>query len=83
VNSGSDTPELYFLRIFKDNFEEYQTEGMPFLTREEAWLEASRAAGEIIKDMAGAMHPFTDWRMDVTNEAGSLVCRLSFKTEQF
>ncbi len=75
--------EVYFFRVFTDGIERNRTEGISFASREEAWQEASTSSGEILREMDGRMHIGLDWRMDVTNSAGDLIYRLSFKTEKF
>nr|WP_202966308.1 hypothetical protein [Treponema endosymbiont of Eucomonympha sp.] len=33
-----------------------------------AWVEATRTAGEMIKNLDGKLKPGRDWRMEVTDE---------------
>jgi len=75
--------EVYFFRVFTDGIERHRTEGIAFPSKEEAWHEASTSSGEILREMDGKMHVGMDWRMDVTNAAGDVIYRLSFKTEEF
>ena len=36
-----------------------------------AWKEATRATGEILKQIDGSLEPEREWRMHVTNDAVS------------
>jgi nitrate reductase beta subunit len=36
--------------------------------KEEAWAEATRIAGGMIRDIDGKLRPGQDWRMEVTDE---------------
>jgi Domain of unknown function (DUF6894) len=74
---------IYFFRVFTNDVGRHETEGLVFASKEDAWQEATNSTGEIIRDMDGNMHPGMDWRMDVTNAAGTLIYRLSFKAEEF
>jgi hypothetical protein len=78
----SNLEKIYFLRVFTNGIERHKTEGLAFLSDEEAWHEASTSAGEIIREMDGKMHPGLDWRMDVTDATGQLIFRFSFKAEE-
>jgi hypothetical protein len=75
--------EVYFFRVFTDGIERHRSEGIAFPSKEEAWQEASTSSGEILREMDGKMHVGMDWRMDVSNAAGDVLYRLSFKTEGF
>jgi hypothetical protein len=82
-----DTPatvekRLFFFRVFRDGVERHRTEGIEFSSMDEVWEEASTASGEILREMDGKMHVGMDWRMDVSDDDGKLIYRLSFKTEQ-
>ena len=75
--------EVYYFRVFTNGIERHRTEGLAFPSREAAWEEASTSTGEILREMDGKMHIGLDWRMDVTDSAGTAIYRLSFKTEEF
>jgi hypothetical protein len=82
TDSWSVAGDQYFLRVFSDGVEKYETEGIRFPTHEAAGLEAVRSSAEILHDMDGKA-PGIDWRMDVTDTAGKLIYRVSFKAEDF
>jgi hypothetical protein len=82
-DNRSPAGDIYFLRVFTNGIERHESDGLQFSSRDDVWEEASASAGEIIRDMNGGLQPGTDWRMDVSDAAGALVYRLSFRTEQF
>ena len=82
MSDGLPTPDLiYFFRIFTNDVKRHQTEAIAFPSKEAAWHEASTSSGEILREMDGNMHIGMDWRMEVSNAAGELIYRLTFKTE--
>jgi hypothetical protein len=78
-----DSGQTYCLRIFTNGIARHETDGMTFSSRDDVWTEASASAGEIIREMHGNMHPGLDWRMDVSDAAGTVIYRFSFKAEEF
>jgi hypothetical protein len=48
-----------------------------------AWVEATTACGEILRDLDGDLKAGSEWRMEVTRESGEMVYRLTFITEAF
>jgi hypothetical protein len=84
MEDQSSTPgELYFFRVFTDGVQLYESEGLAFSSREDAWMEASISTGDIIRSLNGNMRPDLEWRMDVTNAAGDLLYRFTLKVEEF
>ena len=51
-------------------------EGMELKDLRAAWKEATRATGEILKDVDGSLEPEREWRIDVTNDAGQALVSL-------
>lgn len=81
--ANTTTSIRFFFRVFTDGVERHRSEGLLFADRQEAWHEASTSTGEILREMDGKMQPGLDWRMDVTDEAGQLIYRFTFKAEDF
>jgi hypothetical protein len=48
-----------------------------------AWVEATTACGEILRDLDGDLKAGSEWRMEVTRESGEIVYRLTLVTEAF
>ena len=73
---------LYFFRISHG-------EGTPPLARDgveladdrAAWVEATTACGEMLRDLDGDLKAGSEWRMEVTRQSGEIVYRLSLVTE--
>jgi hypothetical protein len=51
-------------------------DGEDFPDREAAWHEATLVAGEIFKDVDGALRPGDEWRLEVTDESGTPVFQI-------
>ena len=58
-------------------------EGMELKDVSAAWEEATRATGEILKEIDGSLEPEREWRMDVTNDAGQALFRLRLIPETY
>ena len=48
-----------------------------------AWVEATTACGEMLRDLDGALKAGPEWRMEVLRESGEVVYRLTFSAEAF
>jgi Domain of unknown function (DUF6894) len=48
-----------------------------------AWKEATITAGQLLEDLDGALKPGLQWRMEVTDEAGNLICVLRLLAERY
>jgi hypothetical protein len=46
-----------------------------------AWVEATTACGEMLRDLDGDLKAGSEWRMEVTRQSGEIVYRLSLVTE--
>jgi hypothetical protein len=58
-------------------------EGMELHDLKAAWKEATRATGEILKDIDGSLEPEREWRMDVTDDAGQALFSLRLIPETY
>jgi hypothetical protein len=61
----------------------FEGDDMELATLRDAWKEATRAAGEILKDIDGSLEPEREWRMDVTNEQGQALFSLRLIPETY
>lgn len=68
-------PKYYFHVAFKG--EHPDTIGTDLPDRDAVRSEATRAAGEALKDIDGPLVG-SEWRMTVVDEAGQVVLRISF-----
>lgn len=58
---------LYFFNVYHDR--DYpDEEGTELPNVDAAWKEATKIAGESIKDVDGKLRPGHDWRLEVTDE---------------
>lgn len=71
---------LYFFDIYHDRARP-DDEGMDLPGDEEAWSQATRTCGEMIRDLDGALKFGPEWRMDVHCGVGLEVFTLRFSAE--
>jgi hypothetical protein len=45
-----------------------------------AWAVATKYAGEVVRDLDGKLK--SDWRLEVTDDAGRRVCRILVRAER-
>ncbi len=57
-------------------------DGEEFADKYAAWAEATRMAGEIIKDIDGRLRPGHDWKLEVEDEFKNVIWALHVKAEQ-
>jgi hypothetical protein len=55
-------------------------EGLELPSEGEAWIEATAACGEIIRDLDGELRPGDAWSMTVKDDTGTDIYLLEFKT---
>ena len=70
----------YFFN-FKDGKEVLNHEGVELRDLEEAREQAVVASGEALRETGGKFWTGEEWRMWVTDEAGTTVCALRFSAE--
>lgn len=57
----------YFFNVFHNRAEpDEQGEDLP--DAQAAWREATKTAGQILRDLDGRLRPGQEWRMEVTDE---------------
>jgi hypothetical protein len=62
-------PVYRFKTHYRENVEE--SDGIELESTRKAWKEATKAAGEILKDLDGSLEPHSEWRMDVFDDDGN------------
>jgi hypothetical protein len=67
----------YFFNVI-DGQEYPDKVGTLLTSRDQVRVEAVRAAGEMLRDNGISFWNGTEWRMNVTDEAGATVCTLHF-----
>jgi hypothetical protein len=71
----------YFFNIHHD-VSHIDHDGEEFADKYAAWAEATRMAGEIIKDIDGKLRPVHDWKLEVEDEFKNVIWVLYVKAEQ-
>ena len=69
-------PRFYF--DIHDGVAQPDPDGLEMQDKDEAWAEAVRCCGEMLKDLNGQLQPGSEWRMDVTDEGRRPVFTLRF-----
>ena len=49
---------------------------------EELWHDASMTAFEMLREMYGSVEPGLDWLMEVSDQAGNVINKFSFRAEK-
>jgi hypothetical protein len=81
VSWGAIWMPRYYFNIFHEHaHNDYEGEELP--DKNAAWEEATRATGEIIKDLDGKLKPGHDWRMQVTDEFKNPIWEIHVKAEK-
>lgn len=75
-------PQFYF-RLTDSLNTEVKKEGLELPDRHAAWVEATTACGELLKELDGSLKPGDRWQMLVKDEAGRDIYELEFRTREF
>jgi hypothetical protein len=78
---ATEMPRYYFHISYGDG-SKLRNEGIELPDADAAWVEATSACGELIRDLDGGMKPGDAWRMVVKDETGKEVFELEFSTRQ-
>ncbi|QPF88343.1 hypothetical protein IC762_30075 [Bradyrhizobium genosp. L] len=57
--------------------------GVELPGKDAAWKEATFTAGQLLRDLDGALKPGQEWRLEVTDEAANPVCVLHVLAERY
>ena len=75
---------LYIYRItYGDGAPAWPHDGVELAGDAAAWVEATTACGEMLRDLNGALKAGPEWRMEVTRQSGEVLYRLTFVAEAF
>jgi uncharacterized protein DUF6894 len=75
-------PRYYFHVAYGDSAK-IINEGLELGNKEDAWIEATTACGELLRDMDGKLKPGDAWSMTVKDDSGASVYELKFLTKSF
>jgi hypothetical protein len=70
----------YFFTVLDGQKSEVKNEGLDLPDREAAWVEATEACGELLRNLGGRLKPGNHWSMHVKDESGTDVYLLEFRT---
>jgi hypothetical protein len=73
----------YFFTVLDGESSELKNEGIELADHRAAWVEATAACGELLRDLDGRLKPGDHWSMQVQDEAGADLYLLEFRTRQF
>jgi len=71
----------YHFNVFHDRIH-FDQVGEELPDKDAAWVEATRAAGDMIKSIDGQLKPGQDWRMEVTDEFQNPLWEIHVKAEK-
>jgi hypothetical protein len=73
-------PRYYFHVVHRDGAKTVN-EGLELESKEQAWVEATTACGELLRDLDGSLKPGAHWSMLVKDDAGDVLYELEFRTK--
>ncbi len=73
----------YFFHITYGPKSNLENEGLDLPDAHAAWIEATAACGELLRDLNGGLRPGTVWKMLVKDESGTDIFELEFCTRSF
>lgn len=71
----------YFFTVLYGDESELKNEGLDLGDNDEAWVEATVACAELLRDLNGRLKPGENWSMQVKDENGRDLYLLEFKTK--
>ncbi|MCK1394998.1 hypothetical protein [Bradyrhizobium sp. 1] len=72
-------PRFFFVVVDGRNME-VQNDGLELPDRDAAWVEATTACGELLRDLDGKLKPGDQWCMKVRDASATDIYLLEFKT---
>jgi hypothetical protein len=72
--------QRFFFVVVDGRNMEVQNDGLELPNREAAWVEATTACGELLRDLDGKLRPGDQWCMKVRDASGADIYLLEFKT---
>lgn len=72
-------PRYYFHVHYKDG--QRDLDGVELADDAEAWHQATRACGEMLRDLDGDLEPGPEWRLEVTDGDAAPVFAIHFYAE--
>jgi hypothetical protein len=71
----------YFFTVLDGRKSELKNEGLDLPDNDAAWVEATTACGELLRNLNGSLKPGDHWSMLVKDDAGAELYVLEFRTK--
>jgi hypothetical protein len=71
----------YFFTVLDGRKSELKNEGLDLPDNDAAWVEATTACGELLRNLNGRLKPGDHWSMLVKDDAGAELYVLEFRTK--
>jgi hypothetical protein len=75
------TMPRYFFTVQDGQRSEWKNEGLELPDNDAAWVEATMACGELLRNLSGQLKPGDHWSMQVKDENGNDLYVLQFTTK--
>jgi hypothetical protein len=72
----------FHFRVFQNGIQHHKSDPLDFDDLDEVWYEGAMSACEIVRSMYGRVASDLDWRLEVSDPAGKIIYRFSFKAEK-
>jgi len=73
----------YFFFVRDGHNSEIKNEGLNLPDHNAAWVEATSACGELLRELDGKLAPGAQWSMQVRDAFGTDIYLLEFRTKSF
>jgi hypothetical protein len=70
----------YFFTVLDGHNSEVKNEGLDLSDDDVAWVEATAACGELLRELNGSLKPGDHWSMQVKDASGANLYVLEFRT---
>jgi hypothetical protein len=78
--SGTGPMALFYFIVADGRNSLTKNEGLDLPDEKAAWVEATAACGELLRELDGRLNPGDEWSMRVKDESGADIYVLEFKT---
>jgi hypothetical protein len=72
---------IFYFNVMDGRNTEFMDDGIELPDKDAAWIEATSASGELLRNLDGRLRPGDHWSMHVKDESGSEIYVLEFKTK--
>jgi hypothetical protein len=72
---------LFYFFVADGRNSQIKNEGLELPDRDAAWIEATSACGELLRELDGQLNPGDEWSMLVKDQEGAEIYVLEFKTK--